>query len=188
MRGYYYRGRTFRIFGAILLVAGIVMVFSGRGINAANDSDGVFAMSMSTGEKLMLGGYFVAGLGALLLLIGIILFVKSYRNRKTNGAGDDNKAEDVVSQLVGIQTIYDIFHSEDRSSVFCFYRNNTCVLKEGDIVHRGKMDPVTWENDRPTLWRITLDVDGVDKVYEISKVDDDIRVKSDEGTAIFYRN
>ena len=93
----------------------------------------------------------------------------------------------MVAQLAGNRSIFDVFHSEDRSRIFSFYRNKTFILKEGDQVHRGTMEPLEWANERPILWRITMDRDGKQESYEVSKVEGNILVKSDDGEQIFYR-
>ena len=100
---------------------------------------------------------------------------------------DYDEFDDMVAQLAGNRSIFDVFHSEDHNRIFSFYRNKTCIFKKGDEVYRGKMEAIEREGDRPTVWRITLDYHGKKAICEIRKDEGDILVKNRLGEEKFYR-
>ncbi len=190
------KGFIFGILGVLLIVIGIVLIVIGYNMAYGYSS---FYINLeyryqnhtkdTTGNHLIIGGVAAAILGVVFLAVCVYLYIKSRREMSKIVLDDAyNDVDDVMIQLAGTNTIFDIFHSEDRQKVFSFYRDKTCIFKEGDTVRRGKMEPLTWEAGRPTLWRITLDFDGRQESCEISKVDGNILVKSDVSEEVFYRN
>lgn len=187
------RGIVLGIFGFLFLVAGIIMIIAGNSINNNFQEQILYfyehGTTDDTGLKIMYYGFAVVGISVICFIVSFILFFKS--RRQLSGVVHDqdyDEIDDMVASLAGNRTIFDVFYSEDRKKAFSFYRNKTCILKVGETVYRGIMEPLTWEAGHPTLWRITLNVDGKRKICEISKVERDILVKCDEGEAIFYRN
>lgn len=181
-----------RAVGILLIIFGIVLVIIGSSMNSDFyvQVEYYYAHGMTdrSGYTILYYGIGLAAAGVLLNIISVVLSVKIRRQyaEKTN---DQNYGEfdDMVAQLSGNRSIFDVFHSEDRSRIYSFYRNKTFILKEGDAVHRGNMEPLEWSNERPILWRITMDRDGNQESYEVSKVEGNILVKNDEGEEIFYR-
>ena len=172
-------------FGAVLIVIGYLM---NNDFYAQVEYYYAHGTMDASGNNTMYYGVGLAVAGVVLIIISIILSVKTNRQFKGKIHDQDyDQFDDMVAQLAGNRSIFDVFHNEDRSKVFSFYRNKTFILKEGDQIHRGKMEPLKWENERPILWRITMDRDGKRESYEVSKVEGDILVKNDEGEQIFYR-
>ena len=169
-----------RILGALLIAFGIVLIVIGYLMhNGTLDASGTNTMYYGVG---------LAAIGIVLVVISIILTVKLNRQFKGKIHDQDyDQFDDMVAQLSGNRSIFDVFHNEDRSKIFSFYRNKTFILKEGDQIYRGRMEPLEWANERPILWRITMLRDGKRENYEVSKVEGDILVKNDEGEQIFYR-
>ena len=142
----------------------------------------------ATGHKIMYAGFGLIGFG--LILIFISLYFRISERRQFAGKVHDqdyDEFDDMVASMAGNKTIFDVFHSEDNTRIFSFYRNKTCIFKKGDEVYRGTMEPLTWEAGHPTLWRITLNINGQNAVCEISKVEGNILVKNSIGEEIFYR-
>lgn len=187
------RGIVLGIFGFLFLVAGIIMIIAGNSINNNFQEQILYfyehGTTDDTGLTIMYVGVGLVVVSVICFIVSFILFFKS--RRQLSGVVHDqdyDEFDDMVASLAGNRTIFDVFHSEDGKKVFSFYRNKTCILKAGEKVYRGIMEPLTWEAGHPTLWRISLNVDGKKKVCEISKVERDILVKCGEGEAIFYRN
>lgn len=181
-----------RILGILFAAFGVVLIFIGRSMyedfyvqveyyyqNGELDS---------TGNTVLFVGLGTAAVGVVLLIVSFIL---SFKLRKQFSGmihdQDYDEFDDMVAQLAGNKTIFDVFHTEDNTRVFSFYRNKTCILKSGDEIHRGKMEPLTWEEGHPTLWRITIDFDGKTESCEVSKIEGNILVKCNGGEQIFYR-
>ena len=181
-----------RILGALLIAFGIVLIVIGHLMNNQFYAQVEYYYTYGTMDvsstNTMYYGIGLATVGLVLTIISIILTVKLNRQFKGKVHDQDyDQFDDMVAQLAGNRSIFDVFHSEDRSKIFSFYRNKTFILKEGDQIHRGRMEPLEWANERPILWRITMLRDGKRENYEVSKVEGDILVKNDEGEQIFYR-
>ena len=181
-----------RILGIVLIAFGIVLIVIGHLMNNQFYAQVEYYYTYGTMDvsstNTMYYGIGLATVGLVLTIISSILTVKLNRQFKGKIHDQDyDQFDDMVAQLAGNRSIFDVFHNEDRSMIFSFYRNKTFILKEGDQIHRGKMEPLEWVNERPTLWRITMDRDGKQESYEVSKVEGDILVKNDEGEQIFYR-
>ena len=181
-----------RILGIVLIAFGIVLIVIGHLMNNQFYAQVEYYYTYGTMDvsstNTMYYGIGLATVGLVLTIISIILTVKLNRQFKGKVHDQDyDQFDDMVAQLAGNRSIFDVFHSEDRSKAFSFYRNKTFILKEGDQINRGKMEPLEWANERPTLWRITMLRDGKRENYEVSKVEGDILVKNDEGEQIFYR-
>ncbi|WP_405340334.1 hypothetical protein [Ruminococcus sp.] len=181
-----------RVLGMLLIVFGVVLIVIGYFMNGNFYAQIEYYYANGrldhTGLNLIYIGFGITAAGVILLIISIILTVKINRQFKEKTAEQEyNEFDDMVAQLAGNRSIFDVFHSEDRSRIFSFYRNKTFILKEGDQVHRGTMEPLEWANERPILWRITMDRDGKQESYEVSKVEGNILVKNDDGEQIFYR-
>ena len=182
-----------RIVGILFAVFGIVLVIIGYMMNN-NFYEQVeyyymYGTTDSSGLSVMYTGVGLAAFGAVMLIISLILSINLRRQFKgTVHDQDYDEFDDMVAQLAGNRTIFDVFHSEDKNKGFSFYRNKTFIFKEGEEVSRGTMEPLTWEAGHPTLWRITMDDHGTQKSYEVSKVEGNILVKGDEGEEIYYRN
>lgn len=143
----------------------------------------------NSGLNVMYFGIGTAAVGAVMVLISLILSFRLRGQFKgTVHDQDYDEFDDMVAQLAGNRTIFDVFHSEDRKKAFSFYRNKTFIFKEGEEIRRGNMEPLTWEAGHPTLWRITMDDDGAQKSFEVSKVEGNILVKGDGDEEIYYRN
>ena len=133
--------------------------------------------------------------GIALVVVGIVLmifflygvYMRERRYQGTRHDKDREKVDDIIEQLSGHQSIYGVFHSEDNSRALSFYRDNTCILKEGTQICRGTMEPMEWASGKPVLWRVTVDIDGCQKICEISKEETNILIRSDKGEEIFYR-
>ena len=181
-----------RIIGIVLIIFGIVLIVIGYAMN--NDFyvqvEYYYANGSmdQTGLNVLYTGIGFSAVGVILLIFSLFLSarIRHQYKEKTNDQ-DYDEFDDMVAQLAGNRSIFDVFHSEDRSKAFSFYRNKTFILKEGDQIHRGTMEALEWANERPTLWRITMDRDGKQESYEVSKVKENILVKNDEGEQIFYR-
>lgn len=181
-----------RILGIVLIVFGIVLIVIGHLMNNQFYAQVEYYYTYGTMDvsstNTMYYGIGLATVGLVLTIISIILTVKLNRQFKGKVHDQDyDQFDDMVAQLAGNRSIFDVFHNEDRSMIFSFYRNKTFILKEGDQINRGKMEPLEWANERPILWRITMLRDGKRENYEVSKVEGDILVKNDEGEQIFYR-
>ena len=181
-----------RILGALLIAFGIVLIVIGHLMNNQFYAQVKYYYTYGTMDvsstNTMYYGIGLATVGLVLTIISIILTVKLNRQFKGKVHDQDyDQFDDMVAQLAGNRSIFDVFHNEDRSMIFSFYRNKTFILKEGDQINRGKMEPLEWANERPILWRITMLRDGKRENYEVSKVEGDILVKNDEGEQIFYR-
>ena len=179
-------GVLLALFGAALIIIGIYM---NNNIYANLEYFYSTGKWDSTGGSLISFGIAAAALAVVMFFVAIYFSVKYGRGLSKKHHKDDyNEVDDVIAQMAGNRTIFDVFHSEDRTRTFSFYRNKTCILKVGDTVYRGKMEPLTWEAGHPTLWRITFDIEGSELSYEVSKVEGNILVKNDNGEKIFYRN
>lgn len=181
-----------RIIGVLLIIFGVVLVFIGRNIYtdfyAQVEYFYKFGTYDSAGLNVFYSGIGISAVGVVLLIVSIIFSVKLRRQfSDTVHDQDYEEFDDMVEQLAGNKTIFDVFHTEDNTRIFSFYRDKTCILKAGEDIHRGTMEPLTWANGHPTLWRITMDFDGSDQSCEVSKVDGNILVKCDDGEQIFYR-
>ena len=181
-----------RIIGIVLIIFGIVLIIIGYSMNAdfyvRVEYYYAHGAIDNSGNITLYYGIGMAALGVITTVISFIFSAKVNRQYKEKSNDQDfDEFDDMVAQLAGNRSIFDVFHSEDRSKAFSFYRNKTFILKEGDQIHRGKMEPLEWANERPTLWRITMDRDGKQESYEVSKVKENILVKNDEGEQVFYR-
>ena len=142
----------------------------------------------NTGQKIMYGGFALIGVGVVLFLIGLYFMIKERRQFAGKVYDQDyDEFDDMVAQMAGNKTIFDVFHSENHTKIFSFYRNKTCIFKKGDDVYRGTMEPLEWKAGHPTLWRITLNIGDNEAVCQVSKVDGNILVKNSRGEEIFYR-
>lgn len=183
----------FGAFGLLLIAAGVALIVIGKNIYSQFYAQVEYFYQHNaidpTGKHIMAGGIVAALLGGVLLAISLYYVILSRRDfSRTLHSGSYDEVDDVMEQLAGNKTIFDIFSSEDHHKTFSFYRNKTCILKEGEEVHRGKMEPLTWAAGHPTLWRITMDYGGREESCEISKVEGNILVKGAGGEEIFYRN
>ena len=181
----------FFVFGIALIVICVVLMIIGNGMSREND----FYVQQeyyyehgrmdTTGNTLMYVGIGLAVLGGILIVGG--LYVNHIGKRKFAVAKNSNydDVDNMIEQMAGTTTIFDTFRSGDKT--FCFYRDKTCILKSGDQVFRGKMEPLEWDAGRPTLWDISLDCGGEEKHYEVSKVERNILVKGDREEEIFCR-
>ena len=158
-----------RAVGILLIIFGIVLVIIGSSMNSDFyvQVEYYYAHGMTdrSGYTIMYYGIGLVAAGIITIIISLILSVK-IRHQYAEKTNDQNYGEfdDMVAQLSGNRSIFDVFHSEDRSRIYSFYRNK-----------------------RPILWRITMDRDGKQESYEVSKVEGNILVKNDEGEEIFYR-
>ena len=181
-----------RVLGILLIAFGLVLILIGylmdQNFYAQIEYYYQYGTMDVSGNNTIYYGVGLIVFGVLLTVISVILSIKLNRQFKSKTHNQDyDQFDDMVAQLSGNRSIFDVFHSEDRSKVFSFYRNKTFILKEGETVCRGKMEPLRWANERPILWRISMDRDGKQESYEVSKVEGDILVKNDEGEQIFYR-
>lgn len=181
-----------RILGILLVAFGVVLVFIGKNMNddfyVQVEYFYQYGTRDSSGKTVLYGGIGLVAVGIVMLIVSFIL---SYKLRQqfsgTVHDQDYDEFDDMVAQLAGNKTIFDVFHTEDNTRAFSFYRNKTCILKAGDEIHRGTMEPLEWDNGHPTLWRITLDFDGKKESCEVSKIEGNILVKCKGGEQIFYR-
>jgi len=181
-----------RVLGILLIAFGLVLILIGylmdQNFYAQIEYYYQYGTMDVSGNNTIYYGVGLIVFGVLLTVISVILSIKLNRQFKSKTHNQDyDQFDDMVAQLSGNRSIFDVFHSEDRSKVFSFYRNKTFILKEGETVCRGKMKPLKWANERPILWRISMDRDGKQESYEVSKVKENILVKNDEGEQIFYR-
>ena len=150
-----------RAVGILLIIFGIVLVIIGSSMNSDFyvQVEYYYAHGMTdrSGYTILYYGIGLAAAGVLLNIISVVLSVK-IRRQYAEKTNDQNYGE-----------------------------FDDMVAKEGDAVHRGNMEPLEWANERPILWRITMDRDGKQESYEVSKVEGNILVKNDEGEEIFYR-
>lgn len=186
------KGAICGFFGILSVVAGVILIIIGNSM-ANNFYAQVeyyyqFGTSDSAGNTVMIGGIVLAVIGVILLFISLYFAIAARRQFAGVMHNQEfDEVDDVIEQMAGTKTIFDVFHSKENNRAFSFYRNKTCIFKEGDEVYHGKMEPLEWENGHPTLWRITLDYKGHKEVCEISKVEGNILVKNGTGEAIFYR-
>lgn len=182
------------IFGTIITVLGAVTVISGYNMHNNFAARTKFYLTYGREDK---SGAVIMAVGAIVVILGVILLGLSlYFRRMSRRKFDDvvrrrdyEGTDAVIEQMAGTKTIFDIFHSEDRSRTFSFYRNKTCILKDGDTVWRGRMKALEWAAGHPTLWRITMDIEGEEQILEIAKTEGNIVVKKEDGTQeIYYRN
>ena len=172
-------------FGAVLILIGYLM---DKNFYAQVEYYYEHGTVDGSGSNTIYYGIGLIVFGAMLTIISIILTVKlNHQFKEKIHDQDYDQFDDMVAQLSGNRSIFDVFHNEDKSRIFSFYRNKTFILKEGDQIRRGKMEPLEWANERPILWRITMNRDGKRESYEVSKVEGNILVKNDEGEQIFYR-
>ena len=164
MRGETNRGAICGIIGIVAAITGVVLIFFGNYM--ANGYSSFY---------INLDYYYQTGIKER----------KQFSEKIHNQ--DYDEFDDMVAQLAGNRSIFDVFHSEDHNRIFSFYRNKTCIFKKGDEVYRGKMEAIEREGDRPTVWRITLDYHGKKAICEIRKDEGDILVKNRLGEEKFYR-
>ena len=180
------------IFGILFVIAGVAAIIIGN--NIYNNFYEQVEYYYQHGEMDDTGKTVVTVRIALIVVGAIFLFVSLYftlaARRQFAGVvhkQEFDKVDDVIEQMAGTRTIFDVFHNEDKSKIIIFSRDKTCKLKENGAIYHGKMEPLTWEAGHPTLWRITLDYKGHQEVCEVSKVESNILVTNDSGKAIFYR-
>ena len=183
----------FFAFGVILILVCIVLLIIGNGMSRDNNfyvqqeyyyEHGVMD---STGSILAYIGFGLAVLGCVMIGIGLYVNHMFKRKFKIDKGSDFDEVDDMIVQMAGTATIFDTFHSEDKEKTFCFYRNKTCILKEGDQISRGKMDPLEWAGGHPTLWEITFGEGEETTKYRITKTEGNILVKGEQSEEIFYR-
>ena len=187
------RSMALSIIGFLILAAGVIMLFAGNNINNNFQEQILYYYEKGTtdptGLNIMYSGLAVIGVGVICLIASFVLVIRSHRQFSGKVHDEDyEEYDDMIAQLAGNRTIFDVFHSEDNKRVFSFYRNKSCIFKENDVSHRGNMEPVAWEEGHPTVWRVTINVDETEQVYEVSKAEGNIVVKSDGGEEVFYRN
>lgn len=181
-------GIVFIISGIVVIAVGVAMIISG--INMENDFNVQVGYYLEHGTFDDSGivirnvGIAVAALGALLTVAGIYMILITRRKYIEPKRDSYDEIDDVVEQMAGTRTIFDIFKSEDGTRLFSFYRDKTCYLKEDGVSHRGHMEPLEWAGKRPTVWQIMLD-DG--RSYVVSKVEMNILAENSDGEEIFYR-
>ena len=124
-------------------------------------------------------------LGGILIICRLYINYTSKRKFRIEKGSDFDDVDSMIEQMAGTTTIYDTFHTEDKT--ICFYRDKTCIMKSGEKVFRGKMEPIEWNDDHPTLWDIFLDCNGEQVNYKISKVEGNILVKGDQNEEVFIR-
>ena len=186
------KGAICGIFGILAVVAGVILIIIGNlmfnNFYAQVEYYYQYGGMDDTGNT-------VVTIGVILIVIGVVLLIVSLyfalaERRQFAGVMHNqefDEVDDVIEQMAGTRTIFDVFHSEDNSKIFSFSRDKTCKLKENGEIYHGKMEPLEWAAGHPTLWRITLDYKGHEEVCEVSKVEGNILVKNDSGQAIFYR-
>lgn len=178
------------VFGVIVLILGGFLLFIGT--NAAY-SLGVFKFQYSSmygpGKTMSIAGVALMATGIIILIV--TLYNGVWSGRRFFGAANDRHfegVEDVIEQLSGNRTIFGVFHSKDNNKALSIYQNNICILKEGEQIHRGTMEPSAWVSGKPTVWRMTFNVDGSEKSCEISRVENNILLKNNSGEEIYYRD
>ena len=186
------RGIVLGIIGALCVVTGLVLTILGNKIfnNFYEQVDYYYQHGTmdSFGRYVRYFGFGFIVLGGILIFLSIYFIMKAKKDFSEKLHKQDYKEVDsVITQLAGNKTIFDVFHSQDGTRTFSFYRNKTCILKAGDEVYHGKMEPLTWEAGHPTLWKIALDVNGNELDYEVSKVEGNILIKGDRTEKVFYR-
>ena len=195
MRGETNRGAICGIIGIVAAITGAVLIFFGNYMANGYSSfyinldyyyqTGTFD---TTGKNLVTAGIVLIVIGAVLLFLSLYFAIKERKQFSEKIHNQDyDEFDDMVAQLAGNRSIFDVFHSEDHNRIFSFYRNKTCIFKKGDEVYRGKMEAIEREGDRPTVWRITLDYHGKKAICEIRKDEGDILVKNRLGEEKFYR-
>lgn len=195
MRGETNRGAICGVIGILGVIAGAVLAFIGNYMANGYSS---FYINLeyyyrtggfdSTGKNLVTVGIVMIVLGVVLLLISLYFAIVSRRQfSKIMNNQEQEELDDMITQMAGNRSIFDVFHSEDHNRMFSFYRDKTCIFKRGDKVYHGKMEPIEWNGDRPTVWKITLDYHGQEAVCEIRKDEGDILVKNRLGEEKFYR-
>lgn len=195
MRGETNRGAICGIIGIVAAITGVVLIFFGNYMANGYSSfyinldyyyqTGTFD---TTGKNLVTAGIVLIVIGAVLLFLSLYFAIKERKQFSEKIHNQDyDEFDDMVAQLAGNRSIFDVFHSEDHNRIFSFYRNKTCIFKKGDEVYRGKMEAIEREGDRPTVWRITLDYHGKKAICEIRKDEGDIIVKNRLGEEKFYR-
>ena len=181
----------FFVLGIALIVICVVLLIIGNGMSRDNN----FYVQQEylyehgdmdpTGSTLAYIGAGLAVLGIVFIICGLYVNHTSQRKIKIEKDSDYDDVDNMIEQMAGTTTIFDTFHLEDKT--FCFYRDKTCILKNGEQVFRGRMEPLEWKGGHPTLWDIFLDCDGEQVNYKISKVDGNILVKGDESEEVFIR-
>ena len=173
------------IIGIITLVLGGTLLFFGsRSAYTLGGFDYRYGGLNGTGRAASIGGIVLVTVGIALVII--CLYTRSVGGRRFSGTMHNHEydgVDDVMLQLAGSRTIFGVFYSEDNSRALSVYRDNTCILKEGDSIRRGRIEPVT----QPDHWRATVDAGDGEQRYEISRADANLLIKSDRGEEIFYR-
>ena len=180
------------ILGILSVIAGVIMIIVGNtmynNFYAQVEYYYQYGGMDESGKSVMIGGIVMVIIGVVLLFISLYFILAERRQFAGVMHNQEfDEVDDVIEQMAGTRTIFDVFHNADNSKIFSFSRDKTCKLKENDKIYHGKMEPLEWEAGHPTLWRITLDYKGHKEVCEVSKVEGDILVKNESGEAIFYR-
>ncbi|MBQ9679132.1 MAG: hypothetical protein IJV48_00405 [Ruminococcus sp.] len=186
------KGIVLGIIGALCIVAGFVLTILGDKIfnNFYEQVDYYYQHGTmdSFGVNVRYFGFGIIALGGILIFTSIYFGVKARKEFSGKLHKQDyQEVDSVITQLAGNKTIFDVFHSQDGTRTFSFYRNKTCILKAGGEVYHGKMEPLTWKEGHPTLWKIALDINGNEMDYEVSKVEGNILIKGDHTEKVFYR-
>lgn len=186
------KGAICGIFGILAVLAGVVLIIVGNSIynNFYEQVEYFYQYGDmdNSGKKIVYGGIAMIVVGVVLLIVSLYFIIAERRQFAGVMHNQEfDEVDDVIEQMAGTRTIFDVFHNEDKSKIFSFSRDKTCKLKENDAIYHGRMEPLEWAAGHPTLWRITLDYKGHKEVCEISKVEGNILVKNESGEAIFYR-
>lgn len=180
------------ILGILFVIAGVAAIIFGNNIyNNFYEQVEYFYQHGdmdSSGKSIVTVGIVLIVIGAVLLFLSLYFILAARRQFAGVLHNQEfDEVDDVIEQMAGTRTIFDVFHNEDHSKIFSFSRDKTCKLKENGAIFHGKMEPLEWEAGHPTLWRITLDYKGHKEVCEVSKVEGNILVTNESGKAMFYR-
>ena len=186
------KGPICGIFGILFVIAGVITIIFGNNIydNFYEQVQYYYQHGGldDTGKNIVTVGIVLIVIGGILLFLSLYFALAARRQFAGVMHNQEfDEVDDVIEQMAGTHSIFDVFHSEDNTKIFSFSRDKTCKLKENGEIYHGKMEPLEWANGKPTLWRITLDYKGHKEVCEISKVEVNIKVKNDSGELIFYR-
>ena len=140
------------------------------------------------GAAMQNSGVVLSALGAVLLIFAMHGFRQiSRRYQATQHGNHSEQEDDMIAQIAGNRSIFDVFCSADNGRAFSFYCNNTCILKDGAGIRRGRIEPTSWEEGNPTQWRVTMDSESGEESCEISRIDSNILIRSEHGEEVFYR-
>ena len=127
------KGPIYGIFGILFVIAGVITIIFGNNIydNFYEQVQYYYQHGGmdDTGKKIVTVGIVLIVIGGILLFISLYFTLAARRQFAGVMHNQEfDEVDDVIEQMAGTKTIFDVFHTEDNSKIFSFSRDKTIVF------------------------------------------------------------